>query len=655
MIVLRRRPHRWAFDDMRTFKKALFLALTLSLISLQAQASELITGFHSDVKIDQDCVLHVVETISVNAEGNRIKKGIFRDFPTTYTDRSGRSVTIPFKVTSVTRDGKDEPWSTQGLSNGVRIRIGSPELKLSRGEHRYTISYTTSRQVGFFDKYDELYWNVTGNGWQFPILKASCSVKLPPGAEALQLGAWTGPQGSKGRNATMSSEGLSIASFQTTKALNPNEGLTIAVSWPKGLVSPPQQGDYFMTDHGFDVIFGATALLGLLYFLWAWFKVGRDPRKGTIIPRFLPPDDISPAGVRQISTMGFDNRSFSAAIISLAVKGYVMISEEEGLFKKYRLTKTSTDRRKGAPSKEEERLLSVLLGSRNSVLLKQESHEIIGAARDAARDSLESSYGHLYHRNVKYIVMGILMMVLILAPGVFLLGNNEEDIAFALGSTASATVAAAVFSGLLKTMRRRWRENRGIKAIFSATTMMIALAVVALMFGFSLLAASFVVSHISILSITVIAIVPAIFLPIMGAPTQEGRILIDQIEGFSMYLKVAEEDRLNVLNPPEKTPELFERYLPYALALGLEQAWGEKFEKVLAAIQGPEGTYSPAWYAGTAPLHVGAIGSFASDLGSSFSSAVASSSTAPGSDSAFSGGGGGSSGGGGGGGGGGGW
>ena len=641
---------------MRTLRKALFLVLTLVLTAFQAQASEVITDYHSDVKIGQDGVLHVVETISVNVEGNRIKRGIFRDFPTIYTNRSGRSVTVPFKVSSVTRDGKDEPWSTQGLSNGVRVRIGSPEVELSRGEHRYTISYTTSRQIGFFEKYDELYWNVTGNGWEFPILKASCSVKLPPGAEALQLGAWTGPQGSKDRNATMSSEGLSIASFQTTRALNPNEGLTIAVSWPKGLVSPPQESDYFMTDHGIDMIFGVTAILGLIYFLWAWFKVGRDPRKGTIIPRFLPPDDISPAGVRQISIMGFDDRSFSAAIISLAVKGYILISEEEGLFKKYRVTKTPSERRKGTPSEEEKRLFSVLLGSRNSVLLKQESHEIIGAARDAARDTLESSYGHLYSRNIMYIIVGILLLVLIFVPGVFLLGNNEEDIAFALGSTVAATVAATVFSGLIRTMRRRWRESRGIRAFFSATTMVIALAVVALVFGLSLLAASFVVSPMSILSMTVIAIVPAIFLPIMGAPTPEGRALVDQIEGFAMYLKVAEEDRLNVLNPPEKTPELFERYLPYALALGLEQAWGEKFAKVLAAIQGPDGTYSPAWYAGTAPLHVGSMGAFASDLGSSFSSAVASSATAPGSDSAFSGsGGGGSSGGGGGGGGGGGW
>ncbi|SMG41120.1 DUF2207 domain-containing protein [Dethiosulfovibrio salsuginis] len=633
------------------------LVLSLALFALPATAAEVITDFHSDVKIDQEGVLHVTETISVNAEGVQIKRGIFRDFPTDYRGKDGKTITVPFNVTSVTRDGKEEPWTTQGLSNGVRVRIGSSEVLLPRGEHRYTISYTTARQIGFFDEHDELYWNVTGNGWQFPILKASCRVKLPPGAEVLQLGAWTGFEGSKDRNATMTSEGLSTALFQTTRKLSPREGLTIAVSWPKGLVSPPGENAYFLTDYGMDLTFGTAALLGLIYFLWAWFKVGKDPRKGTIIPRFTPPEDLSPAATRQMSIMGFDNRSFSSAIISLAVKGYLIISEEEGLFKKYRLTKTSTDRRKDKPSKEEQRLFSVLLGSRESVLLKQESHEIIGAARDAARDTLESAYGHLYRRNIGYTVVGILLMIAVLVPGAFLFGRGEEDIAFSLGATAAATVAAVVFSTLIRTMRRRWRETKGIKALFAVTTIAIALAVLATVFGLSILVGSTVLYPEATWAMTLIALIPAIFIPIMRAPTSEGRALMDQVEGFAMYLKVAEEDRLNVLNPPEKTPELFERYLPYALALGLEQAWGDKFAKVLEAAQGTDGTYSPGWYAGTAPLHVGAMGSFASDLGSSFSSAVASSATAPGSDSAFSGGGGGggSSGGGGGGGGGGGW
>ena len=137
------------------------------------------------------------------------------------------------------------------------------------------------------------------------------------------------------------------------------------------------------------------------------------------------------------------------------------------------------------------------------------------------------------------------------------------------------------------------------------------------------------------------------------APTDSGRKLLDRIEGFRLYLATAEEDRLNQLNPPRQTPELFEKYLPYALALGVDQAWSERFAATLASESHAPGksSYHPRWYTGGSWNRFNPTG-FASSLGSSLSKAVASSSTAPGSSSGGSGG---SSGGGGGGGGGGGW
>ena len=146
-----------------------------------------------------------------------------------------------------------------------------------------------------------------------------------------------------------------------------------------------------------------------------------------------------------------------------------------------------------------------------------------------------------------------------------------------------------------------------------------------------------------------------VFYHLLKAPTALGRRLMDQIEGFKMYLSAVEGDRLNTLNPPERTPALFEKFLPYALALGVEQQWSEKFADVLArAGTGPGSgsrTYSPGWYSGGG-LNRGLTG-FSAALGGAFAGAIASASTAPGSSSGS--GGGGSSGGGGGGGGGGGW
>jgi uncharacterized membrane protein len=126
---------------------------------------------------------------------------------------------------------------------------------------------------------------------------------------------------------------------------------------------------------------------------------------------------------------------------------------------------------------------------------------------------------------------------------------------------------------------------------------------------------------------------------------------MDEIGGFKLYLAVAEKERLNILNPPEKTPELFEKYLPYALALDVENEWSEQFAEVLAAAS-QDGGYRPTWYTGNTWRRWNMEG-FASSLGTSLPGAISSSSTAPGSSSGS--GGGGSSGGGGGGGGGGGW
>ncbi|KPK84794.1 MAG: hypothetical protein AMJ81_04815, partial [Phycisphaerae bacterium SM23_33] len=142
---------------------------------------------------------------------------------------------------------------------------------------------------------------------------------------------------------------------------------------------------------------------------------------------------------------------------------------------------------------------------------------------------------------------------------------------------------------------------------------------------------------------------------LLKRPTIQGRKLMDQIEGFRMYLSAAEKDRLEYAAPlagaPKRTPQLFEKFLPYALALDVENGWAEQFSDVLARAGVAGAAYSPAWYRGTSFSSLGA-GGFATAVGGSLSSALSSASTSPSGSGA---GGGGSSGGGGGGGGGGGW
>jgi uncharacterized membrane protein YgcG len=145
----------------------------------------------------------------------------------------------------------------------------------------------------------------------------------------------------------------------------------------------------------------------------------------------------------------------------------------------------------------------------------------------------------------------------------------------------------------------------------------------------------------------------------LQAPSVHGRRVMDQIDGFREYLGVAEEERLEYLHPPDKTPELFERFLPYAVALDVENTWAKRFAGVLAAAAaaGAAAGAASSWYSGNQDI-AGDPVSFTDRIGSELSDTIASSSTAPGSSSGSDsggGGGGGSSGGGGGGGGGSGW
>ena len=167
------------------------------------------------------------------------------------------------------------------------------------------------------------------------------------------------------------------------------------------------------------------------------------------------------------------------------------------------------------------------------------------------------------------------------------------------------------------------------------------------------------VSLVGFLVIMLLLGVNVLFHHLLKAPTRAGRQLLDRVDGFKMFLTAVDGHHLSTMAAPDKTPELFERFLPYALALGVEQAWAEQFSQALAMAGAPNDTmaYRPSWYTGA--FIASSPAAFASSFSSGFSSAVSSSASAPGSSSGsgFSsgGGGGGSSGGGGGGGGGGGW
>ncbi len=642
-----------------TCLRRFFLALVACLLLGTAAAAknhERITEFRSDVVVQPDGALTVTETIKIVATGQQIKRGIIRDFPTTYEGRYGQTVRVGFDVIEVRRDGRPEPFKIERVSNGVRIRIGDKDVFIPHGGHTYTIVYRTTRQIGFFEDFDELYWNVTGSGWTFEIERALATVILPQGAVVVNWAAYTGRPGEQGRDfeTAYNPSGAAMA-LATTRTLKRGEGFTIAVAFPKGFVAQPTAGDEvaFVFEDNASFAAGLAGFVILLaYFLFVWTKVGRDPKGGTIVPEYEPPDGFSPAAARYVTEMGYDDKSFTAAVVSLAVKGHLVIDEyDEG---EYTLRKTGNE----SDLSPGEAVLARKLfpGGVMETVLEQSNHKRLKKAQKALRKSLRKDFEKVYFfKNTWYFAPGVL--ITLAAAG--LMAALGPDPATAGFVTLWLCMWSLGCYGLALKAVTAWRTAGATGSLLQAGGAVYITLFSVPFFGGWLFGMWFLAQSISVpaaLVLCAIVFVDIGFYDLLKAPTRLGRKVMDRIEGFKLYLSVAEQDRMNFHNPPERTPELFEKFLPYALALGVEQAWSEQFDQVLArASQAPGGSgsgYRPHWYSGN-HFHGGGVTDFAATLGGSFSGAIASSSTSPGSSSGS--GGGGFSGGGGGGGGGSGW
>ena len=170
-----------------------FLLLTSTVY--YATAQERINSFSSVVTINQDATLDVQETIEVISTGKTVVHGIVREFPTTYRDHLGTTYRVDFSVKSVRRNNTPEPFTLKSADNGQLLYIGDKKVTIPTGKHRYTITYRTNRQLGFFKEYDELYWNISGTGWRLPIDSVEATINLP--TKALSAEAYTGKQGAK--------------------------------------------------------------------------------------------------------------------------------------------------------------------------------------------------------------------------------------------------------------------------------------------------------------------------------------------------------------------------------------------------------------------------------------------------------------------------
>ncbi|WP_300396483.1 DUF2207 domain-containing protein [Henriciella sp.] len=495
--------------------RLLIACLAAALLSLGAAAQELINRFDVSIEVEQDGDILVTETITVTAEGNRIRRGIFRDLPR-YFMNDGDKLRYDYDILSIQRDGEKEPYDTDTVGNAWRIRIGDEDVFLSRGEHAYVLRYRVKNEVRYGEAFDELFWNVTGSYWNFPILVATARVTLPEGAELLEQNGYTGGYGDPGSAYRFSRDGDAYV-FETTEPLGVEEGLSISLTFPKGVIDPPSMSDktwLWWQRYGAVVILLAS-LVGVFYFLYrSWRSVGVDPPKGPVFPRYEAPKGYSPAAVHHIYHRGFhDHDALIATLVNLGIKGRVDI--DAGDKKKTVLTPKPGSE---AALAGEEALLDRKLLADGPVTLGDKYNRDFTSAYSSFRKRVSRKFGSDYFKwNVGYTIFAVVL--------------SGAAIVWAI---VQATGWSPVLFGLV-------------------------LAIV-LMNG------------------VFMYLMPAPTPKGQDVRTEiEGfKLYLEKAE--KLQLNVAE---VGSGQEPPMTVERYETFLPYAIALGVEKPWTEHFEKVL--------------------------------------------------------------------------
>jgi uncharacterized membrane protein len=566
---------------------ALFVALVAfpAPAPVAAQRALVIERFDAAITVNQDGTVDVTETISPRFTGKW--NGIYRTIPVKYRTPQGFNWTLRLKLVSVTdQSGQALRTESSRERHYVKHKIYVPGAE--DATRTVVLRYRAENGLRFFEDHDELYWNVTGDEWEVPIDAATATITLPNGAEGVRAIAFNGAYGSTARDASVEQDGPTIR-IAMPHRLAFHEGLTAVVGWNKGLVAEPTRTDravgFFQSNWplGLPIVafFGMFAL---------WRRHGRDPKPLPIPVQYEPPADLTPAEAGTLMDNSADMRDLTATLVDLAVQGHLRIEEREerkllGLIKDqefvFHRLEPPAEARELAP--HEQRVLSgVFTGGATMVELSDLENEFYTSLPGIKRRIFDRLIARGYYRKRPQTVQG---------------------------AWAGGGIAAGVLIGVAGT--------------------------VALAPKFSLTPVPFIMAG------ALVAIIVVAFGLLMPARTVVGARAREKVLGFEDFLHRVESDKYQRV---VRTPEMFERFLPFAMAFGVEKQWANAFQDIFRE--------PPRWYSGN--LSTFNAGDFSGRMSAMSSRAASTMSSSPRSSggSGFSGG---SSGGGGGGGGGGGF
>jgi uncharacterized membrane protein YgcG len=518
---------------MKITRRALTLFLLLICAALPASARRLvIQHFDAQILVNADGTIDVTENIQAQFVGSNWH-GLYRSIPIEYSTPEGLNYTLFLDVLSVTdSDGHKLRYEQAQQGRNTRLKIYVPDADDST--RTVVLTYRVHDAISFFEDHDELYWNLTGNDWDVPIESASANIVFPSGITGLHAIAYTGVLNSRQDDAKVDAKD-NVVEVQTAGALGFHGGITVVAGFDKGFVHPPGAGEkivlFLRSNWPLSIPFIVFAVMFYLY----WTR-GRDPEHGSVTVQYDPPDNLSPGECGTLVDNEAGMRDITATLVDLAVKGYLTIEQ-----------------------KDESHMLGLTHSKGYIFHMKKPAAEWGGA-----RPHEQSMLVALFEAGA--------------TPDVTLASLQNRFY------TSLPTIRDAIFDALMKDGYYLHRPDT-VRQAYIGTGIVSAVLMIA---GETWLSS---VTGIAQLTWAIAGVLSGIIICVFGwfmpARTISGWRTLEKVLGFEQFLGRVEKDQIARL---EKTPELFEKYLPYAMALHVEKKWVQAFSGI--ALQPPQ------WYQG---------------------------------------------------------
>ncbi|RKZ30673.1 hypothetical protein DRQ36_04770, partial [bacterium] len=535
---------------MNNMNSKVWFSAALLFLFVTGATAYYIESFDSEIYLFKDGSYEVTERLVVDF-GSENRHGIYREIPYKYEAESirdrflKRSKKVRIKILSVTDDeGNSYQTKIKKRRGYINIRIGSPSVYVS-GTFVYNIKYKVEDAILYFDDYDELYWNVTGTEWDCNISSASAKVYVPADmpVDKLRTNCYTGAYGSQEQNCSAEIVGKAIH-YKTNRPLGVFEGLTLGLAMPKGYIGKPSFMKRVMweLEYVWPLVFFP---IGLLILIVLYLKKGRDPLYYSIAPRYEPPVGLTPAEAGTLIDEKVDMQDMTSTIVDLAVRGYLKIIEIE---KKKIIFFTTKD------------YALVRLKSADDKLKKHEELMFDGLFDKGTIDSDDL-------QKVKRLCPDCV------GKEAITVSSLKEKFYTELPEIKKSIYKNLVTQGYFPS------DPDKVRGKYAGWGIMLIIVGAVL---------SLVGNPLFIISAVLIGILAILFGRFMPRKTKKGSIQASQIAGFEEFVRRVEKDR--IARMAQDDPTVFERLLPYAMALGVADQWAEAFKDLFKE--------APNWYVG---------------------------------------------------------